>query len=307
MDFTDHILFVPMFFLAIYLWLESQDFGVAIAAPMVARNEAERKAALNLLKPGLDGNEAWVFLCAGMTGALFSDGRFNIPENTFLPLGIILVGMIVRLAAAFSGNVFQQSLLLRGIRFITIINVISASILALELVNRDFFTTESILGLIWLLMSCIQIGAIYGACKTVNPLGERFRATFLVTNILSLILFIVAFGAWYVLGGPEEMSAAGILLAGFSFVVIISAVSFFAVRARHVYAGMLLAYMAQWGAMCIYIVTMIAGIPSMAPNTVVVKGDMGEWIIGFAAVWTGIVFIWRICRHKVKYIWEDHI
>lgn len=71
MDSTDYILFVPMFFLAIYLWLESQDFGVAIVAPMVAQNEEERKTALNLLKPGLDGNEAWAFLCAGVTGALF--------------------------------------------------------------------------------------------------------------------------------------------------------------------------------------------------------------------------------------------
>lgn len=126
MDSTDYILFVPMFFLAIYLWLESQDFGVAIVAPMVAQNEEERKTALNLLKPGLDGNEAWAFLCAGVTGALFSNGRFNIPESTFWPLGIILTGMIVRLAAAFWGNIFQQPLLLRGVRFITIINVISA-------------------------------------------------------------------------------------------------------------------------------------------------------------------------------------
>ena len=68
MDSTDYILFVPMFFLAIYLWLESQDFGVAIVAPMVAQNEEERKTALNLLKPGLDGNEAWAFLCAGAFG-----------------------------------------------------------------------------------------------------------------------------------------------------------------------------------------------------------------------------------------------
>ena len=43
MDFTDYILFVPMFFLAIYLWLESQDFGVAIVVPMVAQNEERRR------------------------------------------------------------------------------------------------------------------------------------------------------------------------------------------------------------------------------------------------------------------------
>ena len=72
----------------------------------------------------------------------FSNGRFNIPESTFWPLGIILAGMIVRLAAAFWGNIFQQPLLLRGVRFITIINVISAGVLALELANRDLFTTK---------------------------------------------------------------------------------------------------------------------------------------------------------------------
>jgi len=304
MDFTDYILFVPMFFLAIYLWLESQDFGVAIVAPMVAQNEEERKTALNLLKPGLDGNEAWAFLCAGVTGALFSNGRFNIPESTFWPLGIILTGMIVRLAAAFWGNIFQQPLLLRGVRFITIINVISAGVLALELANRDLFTTKSVFGLIWLFMSCIQVGAIYGACKTVNPLGERFRATFLVTNILSLMAFIAVFGAWYVLGN-REIFGTDMLLSGFSSVVIISAIAFFSVRARHVYAGMLLSYIAQWGAVCIYLFTMMLSFPSPAQDSVI-KVDM-SLIIGAAAVWTGIVFIWRMCRHKVEYVWEDHI
>lgn len=77
----------------------------------------------------------------------FSNGRFNIPESTFWPLGIILTGMIVRLAAAFWGNIFQQPLLLRGVRFITIINVISAGVLALELANRDLLQRKVCLAL----------------------------------------------------------------------------------------------------------------------------------------------------------------
>lgn len=304
MDSTDYILFVPMFFLAIYLWLESQDFGVAIVAPMVAQNEEERKTALNLLKPGLDGNEAWAFLCAGVTGALFSNGRFNIPESTFWPLGIILTGMIVIKRTPLNSkgcwNIFPQKAAANR----TIINVISAGVLALELANRDLFTTKSVFGLIWLFMSCIQVGAIYGACKTANPLGERFRATFLVTNILSLMAFIAVFGAWYVLGN-REIFGTDMLLSGFSSVVIISVIAFFSVRARHVYAGMLLSYIAQWGAVCIYLFTMMLSFPSPAQDSVI-KVDM-SLIIGAAAVWTGIVFIWRMCRHKVEYVWEDHI
>ena len=77
MDSTDYILFVPMFFLAIYLWLESQDFGVAIVAPMVAQNEEERKTALNLLKPGLDGNEALAHFFR-MVGLIFRKAHFGL-------------------------------------------------------------------------------------------------------------------------------------------------------------------------------------------------------------------------------------
>ena len=84
----------------------------------------------------------------------------------------------MRLAAAFWGNIFQQPLLLRGVRFITIINVISAGVLALELANRDLFTTKSVFGLIWLFMSCIQVGAIYGACKTVKPIRGKISGDF---------------------------------------------------------------------------------------------------------------------------------
>lgn len=169
MDSTDYILFVPMFFLPYICGWNLRIFGVAIVAPMVAQNEEERKkTALNLLKPGLDGNEAWAFLCAGVTGALFSNGRFNIPESTFWPLGIILTGMIVRLAAAFWEYIPAAFAIKEESVFITIINVISAGVLALELANRDLFTTKSVFGLIWLFMSCIQVGAIYGACKTTN-------------------------------------------------------------------------------------------------------------------------------------------
>ena len=108
--------------------------------------------------------------------------------------------------------------------------------------------------------------------------------------------FIAVFGAWYVLGN-REIFGTDMLLSGFSSVVIISVIAFFSVRARHVYAGMLLSYIAQWGAVCIYLFTMMLSFPSPAQDSVI-KVDM-SLIIGAAAVWTGIVFIWRMCRHKV--------
>lgn len=304
MEITNHILFLPMFFLIMYLWLEAQDLGVSLSLAVAARSQSERKAALKLLKPGVDGNEIWAFLSAAMIGALYANGDFMIPPNVFLPLGILLVGMVVRLEAAFAGRIFHQPIFLNGLCFVGIINVVAAGVLALELTNSDIFTGTAILGLIWLFLSCIQMGAVYGACKVVNPLGERFRATFLITNILSMITFIAVFAGGYIFG-ENGTPMKGLLVSGASLAVILSAVSFFAARFRKVYLGMLFAYGAHWLAVCVYVFTMMADVSVPAQN--ISYAEANTLLILGAAVLTGVVFIWKMCRRKIEYVWEDHI
>ena len=48
----------PAVFLGMYLFLESLDWGISLADPLVARNQEENKAVQTLLKPEIDINEA---------------------------------------------------------------------------------------------------------------------------------------------------------------------------------------------------------------------------------------------------------
>ena len=61
MSADSNVLLLPLCFFGLYMILEAADWGVTLAAPLVSRNEEENKAALGLLKPGLDGNELWFF------------------------------------------------------------------------------------------------------------------------------------------------------------------------------------------------------------------------------------------------------
>ena len=54
MDLGNLSIYISFFFLVLYLALEAQDLGIGIISSAVSRNQDENKAALGLLKPGID-------------------------------------------------------------------------------------------------------------------------------------------------------------------------------------------------------------------------------------------------------------
>ena len=56
-----------------YFVLEARDFGVGMLLPVVARNEAERRAVLTTLGAVWDGNEVWLLVAGGATFAAFPE------------------------------------------------------------------------------------------------------------------------------------------------------------------------------------------------------------------------------------------
>ena len=66
----------PAVFLGMYLFLESLDWGLSLAAPFVARNQEENKAVLSLLKPGIDLNEAWLIFGLSLVASASHPGGF---------------------------------------------------------------------------------------------------------------------------------------------------------------------------------------------------------------------------------------
>src|SRR3712207_4594004 len=79
-----------------YLVLEGFDFGVGMLLPVLGRNDTERRVLINTIGPVWDGNEVWVLVAGGATFAAFPEWYATLFSGFYLPLLVILVGLIVR-------------------------------------------------------------------------------------------------------------------------------------------------------------------------------------------------------------------
>lgn len=79
-----------------YFVLEGFDYGVGMLLPVVAKNEQERRAVLTTLGPVWDGNEVWLLVAGGATFAAFPEWYATLFSGFYLPLLLILVGLIMR-------------------------------------------------------------------------------------------------------------------------------------------------------------------------------------------------------------------
>lgn len=82
-----------------YFVLEGFDFGVGIALPLIGRTERERRAMIGTIGPVWDGNEVWVIAAGGAMFAAFPGWYATVFSAFYLPLLIILVGLIIRAVA----------------------------------------------------------------------------------------------------------------------------------------------------------------------------------------------------------------
>jgi cytochrome bd ubiquinol oxidase subunit II len=79
-----------------YFVLEGFDFGVGALLPVLARTEPERQALLGSIAPVWDGNEVWVITAAGATFAAFPGWYATLFSGFYLPLLLILAGLVLR-------------------------------------------------------------------------------------------------------------------------------------------------------------------------------------------------------------------
>ena len=89
-----------------YFTLEGFDFGVGMLLPVLARDDTERRVMINTIGPVWDGNEVWVLVAGGATFAAFPEWYATLFSGFYLPLLLILVGLIVRgVAFEYRGRV----------------------------------------------------------------------------------------------------------------------------------------------------------------------------------------------------------
>lgn len=82
-----------------YLLLEGFDLGVGMHMLLTARGDRERRLMLNTVGPVWDGNEVWLITAGAATFAAFPDWYAALFSGLYLPLLVVLVGLIVRAVA----------------------------------------------------------------------------------------------------------------------------------------------------------------------------------------------------------------
>ena len=79
-----------------YLILEGFDYGVAMLIPILGRSEKEKRVIVNTIGPVWDGNEVWLLTAGGATFAAFPAWYATLFSGLYLPLFLVLAGLIVR-------------------------------------------------------------------------------------------------------------------------------------------------------------------------------------------------------------------
>jgi cytochrome d ubiquinol oxidase subunit II len=76
--------------------LEGFDFGVGILLPFLGKNDAQRRTIINSIGPHWDGNEVWLITAGGATFAAFPNWYATLFSGFYLPLFLVLIGLIIR-------------------------------------------------------------------------------------------------------------------------------------------------------------------------------------------------------------------
>jgi cytochrome bd ubiquinol oxidase subunit II len=79
-----------------YFVLEGFDYGVGILLPFLGKNDKQRRMIINTVGPHWDGNEVWLLTAGGATFAAFSGWYATLFSGFYLPLLLILLGLIFR-------------------------------------------------------------------------------------------------------------------------------------------------------------------------------------------------------------------
>jgi len=79
-----------------YFVLEGFDYGVGILLPFLGKNDVQRRVIINTIGPHWDGNEVWLLTGGGAIFAAFSGWYATVFSGFYLPLFLILLGLIFR-------------------------------------------------------------------------------------------------------------------------------------------------------------------------------------------------------------------
>lgn len=196
-----------------YLFLEGFDLGVGMLMKLFARDETERRVLLNTIGPVWDGNEVWLLTAGGATFAAFPLWYASLFSALYIPLVIVLLGLIFRAVAfEYRGKVDRQSWrdrwdwAIAAGSFIAAFGVGAALALTTTGLPLDangdrvggpfaWFSGYAVLGGLAVVGFCLVHAAAFLALKTDGEVRHRSRRLFirfLPLGVLPLLAWVLA-------------------------------------------------------------------------------------------------------------------
>ena len=183
-----------------YLVLEGYDYGVGMLIPILGKNDKERRVIVNTIGPLWDGNEVWLLTAGGATFAAFPGWYATLFSGLYLPLFLILVGLIIR-GVAFEYRAKHPEMkhryrfdmmaaigslivpLVFGVGFANFIKGMPVAIAPnserLHIFTGGFwglFTPFTLLGGVMLVVVYLYHGSLFLALKTKGVVRDRARS-----------------------------------------------------------------------------------------------------------------------------------
>ncbi len=316
---------VIAFMLTAYVVLDGYDLGVGAIAPLVARTDAERRAAMQSIGPFWNGNEVWLIAAGGALFALFPQAYASAFSGFYLPLMVMLWllmgrGIAMELRDHFPSAIWHQfwdgmlsisSLLLIAVFGVALGNLIRG----VPLDPQGYFngTFAFLLNAYALLVAAFAIVALathaaaFLAWRVAGPVGERARALGNVLWIACVALFVaVTIATFSVYSGFTILRWVG-AVGAVAFIALIGARVFGAkhtpcaatatfigalrgAAAGTIFPYVLPAYPAGSGGISVY---------EAAPSPAALTSALGVTIVGIVAVCIYSVVVWRKLSGKV--------
>jgi cytochrome d ubiquinol oxidase subunit II len=224
-----------------YLLLEGFDFGVGMLMGILGRDDAERRLIFHTIGPHWDGNEVWLIVAGGATFAAFPEWYATLFSGFYLPLFLILVALIIRIAGIeFRGKRPDPAWRRRWDAAIIIGSALPALLWGVALTNIvrgvpidadkefvgsffDLLNPYALLGGLTTLTVFLVHGAFFVALKTTGETRQRANAFALRAGLVAAVLAVGLIvwtgvdqqdGTVWLFGVLAALAFVGALLAG---------------------------------------------------------------------------------------------
>jgi cytochrome d ubiquinol oxidase subunit II len=203
---------VAIFWVGFFV-LEGFDFGVGMLHSFVARDDGERRLAINTIGPTWDGNEVWLIVAGAATFAAFPLWYSTMFSALYLALLIVLVALMARgVSFEYRGKLddprwraaWKWSMTLGSVVIPLLIGVALGDLLHGLPINRDHVYTGTFWNLLvpyglWTGVTLVALslvsGATFLALKTTGDFHDRVAGLARLLSVVAAVL-VAGFVIW---------------------------------------------------------------------------------------------------------------